>query len=119
MGDEGGFPLVSFLYSDIVIPPPYVKLGEDLGVFEFVNEIGNQGEGICISNSVAVKVSVVLARSEAAILFLDKEERGSLGGFGWMDFPRAKVFIYELIRSLSFFDRKGVEFPYFWDKGVV
>ena len=31
--DEGGFPLVAFLYSDIVISPLYVKLGEDLGVF--------------------------------------------------------------------------------------
>ena len=33
VGDEGCFPLVAFLYSDIVIPPSYVKLGEDLGVF--------------------------------------------------------------------------------------
>ena len=104
VGDEGGFPLVTFLYLDIVIPPPYVKLGEDLGVFKFVDEIGNQGKGICISDSVAVKVSVVLARSEAAILFLDEEERGSLGGFGRTDFPRAKVFVNELIRSFSFFD---------------
>ena len=119
VGDEGGFPLVTLFYSDIVIPPPYVKLGEDLGVFKFVDEIRNQGEGICISDSVAVKVPVVLARSEAAILFLDKEERGSLGRFGRTDFPRAKVFVNELIRSLSFFDREGVEFPYFWDEGVI
>ena len=119
VGDEGGFPLVSFLYSDIVVPPSYVKLGEDFGIFEFVDEVGDQGKGICVSDSVGVKVSVVLARSEATILFLDKEERGSLGGFGRTDFPRAKVFINELICSLSFFDREGVEFPYFWDKGVV
>ena len=33
VGDEGGFPLVAFLYLDIVISPSYVKLGEDLGVF--------------------------------------------------------------------------------------
>ena len=104
VGDEGGFPLVTFFYSDIVIPPSYIKLGEDLGVFKFVDEIGNQGKGICISDSVAVEVPVILARSEAAILFLDEEERGSLGGFGWTDLPRAKVFINELIRSLSFFD---------------
>ena len=31
--DEGSFPLVAFLYSDIVISPSYIKLGEDLGVF--------------------------------------------------------------------------------------
>ena len=119
MSDEGGFPLVAFFNSDIVISPLYVKLGKDLGIFEFVDEIRDQGEGIRVSNSMAVKVLVVLARSEAAILFLDEEERGSLWGFGRTDFPRAKVFVDELIRSLSFFDREGVEFPYFWDKGVV
>ena len=39
VGNEGGFPLVSFLDSDVVIPQVYIKLGEDLGIFEFVNEI--------------------------------------------------------------------------------
>ena len=87
VSDEGGFPLVAFLYSDIVISPLYVKLGEDLGVFKFVNEVRNQGEGVCISDSMTIEISVVLARSEAAVLFLDKEERGCLGGFGRMDFP--------------------------------
>ena len=119
VGDEGGFPLVSFFYSDIVIPPLYVKLGEDLGVLEFVDEIGNQGKGICIPDSVAIKVSVVLARSEAAILFFDEEERGSLGGFEQTNFPRAKVFIDELVCSLSFFDGEGIKFSYVWDKGVI
>ena len=119
VGDKGSFPLVSFLYSDIVIPPPYVKLGEDFGVFEFVDEIGDQGEGICVSDSMTVKVLVVLTRSEAAILFLDEEEGRSLGGFGRTNFSRAKVFVDELIRCLSFFDGEGVEFSDFWDKGVV
>ena len=39
VGNEGGFPLVSVLDSDIVISPLHIKLGEDLGIFEFVNEI--------------------------------------------------------------------------------
>ena len=87
VGDEGSFPLVAFFYSDIVISPSHIKLGEDLGVFKFVDEIGDQGEGICISNSMAVEVSVILARSEASILFFDKEEGGGLGGFGRTNFP--------------------------------
>ena len=87
VSDEGGFPLVAFLYSDVVISPSYIKLGEDLGVFQFVNEVRNQREGVCILHSVAVEVLVILARSEATVLFLDKEERGCLGGFGRMDFP--------------------------------
>ena len=68
---------------------------------------------------MAVEISVILARSEAAILFLNKEEGRSLRGFGWADFPRAKIFVNEFICGLSFFDREGIEFPYFWDKGVV
>ena len=32
MGDEGRFPLVTIFDSYVVIPPPYVKLGEDLSV---------------------------------------------------------------------------------------
>ena len=39
VGNESGFPLISVLDSDIVISPLYIKLGEDLGVFEFVNEV--------------------------------------------------------------------------------
>ena len=119
VGDEGGFPLVTFLNSDIVISPSYIKLGEDLGVFKFVDEVGDQGEGVCISDSMAVEVSVILAGLEAFILFLNEEERGSLGGFGQMDFPRMKVFVDELICGLPFLDREGIEFSYLWDEGFI
>ena len=53
---------------------------------------------------MTVKVTVVLAGSKASILFLDKEERRNLGGFGQTDLPRAKIFVNELIRSFSFLD---------------
>ena len=39
VGNESGFPLVSILDLDVVISPLYVKLGEDLGIFEFVDEV--------------------------------------------------------------------------------
>ena len=68
---------------------------------------------------MAVKVSVVLAGLKASILFLDKEERRSLGGFGQTDLPRAKIFSNELIYGFSFLDREGIEFPYFWDEGFI
>ena len=68
---------------------------------------------------MTIEISVVLARSETSILFLNAEERGSLGGLGQTDFPRAKVFIDELICSLSLFDREGIEFSYLQDKGFI
>ena len=119
VGNEGGFPLVAFLDSDVVISPSYIKLGEDLGVFEFVNEIGDQGEGVGISDSVFVKVAEILAGSEASILFLDEEERRSLGGFGRTDFPGVKVFVNKLICGFPFLDQEGTEFSYLWDKGFI
>ena len=119
VGDEGSFPLVTFLYSDIVISPLHIKLGEDFGVFKFVDEIGDQWEGICISNSMAIEISVIMARSEASIPFFYEEERRSLEGIGRMNFPRAKVFVDELICSLLFLDREGVEFSYFWGEGFI
>ena len=91
-------------FESMFVPTQAKRNSEDLGIFKFIDEVRNQGEGVCISDSMAVEVSVILARSEASILFLDKEERGSLGGFGWMDFPRVKVFVNELICGLSFFD---------------
>ena len=97
VGNESGFPLVSILDLDVVISPSYVKLGEDLGVFEFVDEVRDQREGVCISDCMAVKVLVILAGSKASILCLDEEERRGLGGFGRTDFPRVKIFINELI----------------------
>ena len=119
VGNESGFPLVSILDLDVVISPSYIKLGEDLGVFEFVNEVRDQREGVCISDCMAVKVLVILAGLKASILFLDEEERRSLGGFGRTDLPRAKIFINELIYGFSFLDREGIEFPYFWDEGFI
>ena len=41
VGNEGGLPLVAILDLDIVISPLYVKLGKDLGIFEFVDEVGD------------------------------------------------------------------------------
>ena len=68
---------------------------------------------------MAIEISVVLARSEASILFFNEEEGRSLGGFGQTNFPRVKVFVNKLICSLPFLDREGIEFPYLWDEGFV
>ena len=118
MGDESGLPLVAFLDTDVVVSPSYIELGKDLGVLEFVDEVRDQREGVCVSDGVFIEVTIVLAGSESAVLFLDKEEGGCLGGFRRADFPGAKIFINEVVGGLSFFYREGVEFPNLWDKGL-
>jgi len=41
VGDKGCFPLVSVFDADVVVAPPDIKFGEDLGVSEFIDEIGD------------------------------------------------------------------------------
>jgi hypothetical protein len=63
VGNKGGLPLVSVFDSDIVISPLDIELSERLGISEFVDEVGNEREGIGIVNSVFVDIPVVLAGS--------------------------------------------------------
>jgi len=92
MGDEGGFPLVSVLDADIVVSPSYVELGEDLGVSKFIDEVGDEGKGIGITNGMFVEVAVVLAGAESAILLFDEEEGCGLGGIRGADLSGFEVF---------------------------
>ena len=80
MGDESSFPLVSILDTDVVISPTDVEFGENLCPLKFINEVGDEWEGICIADCVFVNIAVVLTRVEATILLFNKEERGCLWG---------------------------------------
>ena len=80
MGNKGSSPLVSILDADIVVSPSYVELGEDLGVSKFIDEVGDKGKGVGITNGMFIEVAVVLARVESAILLFDEEEGCGLGG---------------------------------------
>ena len=78
MGDKGGFPLVTVFDADVVVTPSDVKLGKQLGVFELIDEIGDKGEGVSISNGMFIQVVVILTGTKATIFFFDKEEWGCL-----------------------------------------
>ena len=79
MGDKGSFPLMSIFDSDIIVSPSDVELGEDFRPLEFIDKVGNEGKGVCITDSVFVDVAIVLTRSEATVLFFDKKKRRCLG----------------------------------------
>jgi hypothetical protein len=85
VGDESGLPLMSVFDSDIIVPPSDVELGECFGIPEFVDEVGDERKGVGVADHVFINVTVVLAGSESSIIFLDKEERGGLGGIRWAD----------------------------------
>ena len=85
MGDEGSFPLVAILDVNVVVSPVNIELGEVVSVFQLVHKVRDEREGISVMGGMFVKVSIVLTRTEFAILLLDKEERGCLWGVGRMN----------------------------------
>ena len=87
MGDEGCLPLMSILDVDIIVSPLDVELGEVFCILEFIDEAGDEGEGVGVLDGVFIQVVVVLAGMKFPIFFFDEEERGGLGGIGGMDLP--------------------------------
>ena len=85
--DESHLPLVAILDADVVVSPSNVEFGEVVSVFQLVHEVGNERKGVVVTGGVFVEVTVVLARAEFAVLRLDKEEGGCLGGVGQTNFP--------------------------------
>ena len=75
VGRKGGFPLISLLDADIVVSPTYVELGEVLGSFKTVNDVGDEGKWVAILDRELVEAPVVLYEAEFAILLLHKEDR--------------------------------------------
>jgi hypothetical protein len=119
MGEEGALPLISVLDVDVVIAPSNVKFGKDLSSFEFVDEVRDEGKRVGIASGVGVQVSIVLTGAKFTVLFLYKEERGGLGGFGRSDLSATKVFFQESFCGFLFVWGEGIHLSYFRDKGIV
>ena len=66
---------------DIVIPPSDVKFSEETLSGEVSRERSDVWEGINVSDCPGVQCSVVLDRSEGAVLLLNKKEGGCIGRF--------------------------------------
>ena len=59
-GLEGGFMLVSLLYSDIIVPPSDVQLCIDVGSPQVANQRGNEGERVLVAHRPFIDLSIVL-----------------------------------------------------------
>jgi len=73
-GLERRFFFVACLDSDIVIPPSYIKLSEEMCILHLTDEIGDKRQGVSISNSEFVQSSIILYWPEFAVFLLYKEE---------------------------------------------
>ena len=82
-GLEGRLPFISFLNSNIVIAPSYIKFGEIPGSLEASHNIRYQWEGVSVFDHDLVQLSVVLYETKLPSFFLIKktgEDRGDLDG---------------------------------------
>ena len=75
---ESGFPLVSLLNPNVVVPPPDVQLSEIPGMLQSIDEVRNTRKEIGVLDGMRIDVAIVLARIEHAILLQNKEEEGCL-----------------------------------------
>ena len=62
-GDKGGFPLVFFTNTDVVISPPDVEFCEEGGILHVVDEFRDEQQRVRVPDGVGIKISVVLARA--------------------------------------------------------
>ena len=103
MCNESGLPLVTVLDVDVVVPPADVKLSKQFGIFEFVDEVGNEGKWIGVAGGMFIQVSVILTGVEATILLFDKEERRCLGRVRRANLSTVEDFLEEVLGGFSFF----------------
>ncbi|KIJ06958.1 hypothetical protein PAXINDRAFT_91198, partial [Paxillus involutus ATCC 200175] len=59
--DKRRFPTITWFDLNVVVSPSDIEFRKDLRSFEFINEIGDEGKGIRVFDSVGVQVSIILA----------------------------------------------------------
>jgi hypothetical protein len=85
VGAECSLPFITFLDTDIVVPPVDIKLGEVACASETIDKVGNERKRIDILDSLCIECAIVLDKSERSILLLNKEHWCCHGGFGGVD----------------------------------
>ena len=91
---------MSLLDPNIVVSGSKVKLAKHSSAFEFVDEFGDQGEGVGILDCAFVQVAIVLTGTKGAILLEYKEEWACLGRLGLADVSFLEVLFEELVHGL-------------------
>src|SRR5882757_1028029 len=74
-GDEGCFPLVSFLHADVIISSTNVQSGKIDATSPLVDEIFREREGIDVLDGYIVEFTIVDNHASFAVLLGDEEDR--------------------------------------------
>jgi hypothetical protein len=63
VGSKGGFPFISFLYSNLVVGIKEVDLAEDLGAIESIKEFTNKQNRVAILDSKGIETLIIYTKS--------------------------------------------------------
>jgi hypothetical protein len=85
VGVECSLPFITFLDTNIVVPPSDIQLGEVSCTSETIDKVGNEWKQIDILDSLCIERLIVLDKSERSVLLLNEEYRCCHGGFGGAD----------------------------------
>ena len=77
---EGSFPLIALSDANQMVSMPKIDFSVDLRLTRGVKEVGDEGSRVPILLEYFIKSLVVDAQLERAILLLDEEDRGCVGG---------------------------------------
>ena len=117
-GGEHSLPFISFLDTDVVVPPSDIHFGEILGSFQFVDEGGDEGEWVSILDHVFIEILVILARVKPSIFLLNKEEWGGLWRLRFPDFAGFEMLVDECFTHFPLLQVHRIGFSYLWDEGL-
>jgi hypothetical protein len=109
VGEEGGFPFITFFDPDIVEAPADIHFCEEGTAAHSVNNSWNEWGYVSVVDSPFVDRPVVLYGVKLSIPLLYKEEVGGVGAPGFTDGSSSQVFFDEFVHFLDFFLCKGEE----------
>ena len=52
--DESSLLLMAIFDTDVVVTPMNIKLGKVVSIFQLVHEVGDEGKGVCVSDSMFI-----------------------------------------------------------------
>ncbi len=106
---EGGFFLVAFLDSDVVISPTDIKLCEVFGAAELVDEFRDEQKRVSGFDRHFIELPIILYGSKCSIFLFDEEEGGGERGFQGTDPSGFQVFVKEPIKLFLLVSVQGVD----------
>jgi hypothetical protein len=74
-------PLITCLHLHILVPPPHIKLSEELCMPKLIHQFGNEGERIVILDCDGVQHTIILYKVKHSLLLFDEEDWRCHGRF--------------------------------------